>query len=758
MKRIISRAKIKYINENYDKKNDSLKQIQICGIKSKYKKIKNRHFLFFKKKLKKSYYLSYRRQVRFRYKKLKIQWLNVFSTMNYYKIKEEPKEIHDFANIPWGTGSRFWRFFPFKVKLPPLKHKFVLMREKLWRPYVFPRWALGLRTHYKTNTYVPPRYIYIINAFWTPYYITLFYLVKAYTKKPSYYYLAKSFYKKYVPKKTTEVICNFIKASVNACTKLRYNHKKLMYKRLIRSWRWWIFKKWLKKRRYKHKQLYYKRKRRYYRRRNQINNKRKRYVEIRMSRALHKTHKTIALKRLHFLRKLGYATKDEKSNFINDKFFKSWAINKKKWRILLKIKKQKNRTEKILKQKLKKKIIRVEKKNKVKRRRLSRKKKDKKKIYMRKYIKKYFLTTNMLFKDKLLQFPYLYNKYSRLRNAHRYSSLYHTKLFFYYIWRKLMVWFAINKKRYNERKRIFIPPIFRRMQKNPYRYYSISRWNNRASHWISPIMHSRKLFPYKLLHCITRETRHPNRRKRWKVYKWLNYTLHNRWNYGIRAKKNYRLKQILFGRIVLPALTYLKQWQFNQIKKNASHIKPLALANSKTGNFLGKFERRIDILTYKLNFAPTIQWARLFVETGWIYVSYWSYVTKNYNFIGRLENYQKFPLIDIWNRYTKNKFNNQTISSYHFPIISTMSGNCAINSPLPIMLPSYRINLKGMIHWANTNIKIWFYKKLFKRNLPNYFLFNKSQTIGYFWRNLRSEDIAKLKRARIKKNTFTWLI
>jgi ribosomal protein S4 len=75
----------------------------------------------------------------------------------------------------------------------------------------------------------------------------------------------------------------------------------------------------------------------------------------------------------------------------------------------------------------------------------------------------------------------------------------------------------------------------------------------------------------------------------------------------MQAKKNYRLKQILFGRIVLPALGYLKQKQFIQIKRNAAHIKPLAVSNSRPGIFLGRFERRIDILTYKLNFAPTIQ-------------------------------------------------------------------------------------------------------------------------------------------------------
>lgn len=75
----------------------------------------------------------------------------------------------------------------------------------------------------------------------------------------------------------------------------------------------------------------------------------------------------------------------------------------------------------------------------------------------------------------------------------------------------------------------------------------------------------------------------------------------------MRAKKNYRLKQILFGRIILPALDYLKKKQFLKIKKNVSRVKPLGLQHARPAMFLGKFERRIDILTYKLNFAPTIQ-------------------------------------------------------------------------------------------------------------------------------------------------------
>jgi ribosomal protein S4 len=75
----------------------------------------------------------------------------------------------------------------------------------------------------------------------------------------------------------------------------------------------------------------------------------------------------------------------------------------------------------------------------------------------------------------------------------------------------------------------------------------------------------------------------------------------------MRAQKNYRLKQILFGSIILPAFDHLKQKQFTYIKKSTAHVKPLGLINSRPTLFLGKFERRLDVLTYKLNFAPTIQ-------------------------------------------------------------------------------------------------------------------------------------------------------
>ena len=313
-----------------------------------------------------------------------------------------------------------------------------------------------------------------------------------------------------------------------------------------------------------------------------------------------------------------------------------------------------------------------------------------------------------------------------------------------------------NKKKDDIMKRKIIPYIFRHTQENPWRYYNLSRWDSKSNAWLNPVMYNRKLFIDHLLRCVTQQKRHPNRYKRFKVYKLFMQTLNNRYNYGVRAKKNYRLKQVMFERIVLPSLDYLKKKQFMFLKKNVSHVKTLGLVNSRSGMFLGKFERRIDVLTYKLNFAPTIQWARNFVKSGLIYVSYLTAIkSRDYRYI--LNKNQKFPLFNSWKNDVLNYFNNNI--NYHLNKRKTStSSHENFNMPLPVTLAANLVQLTGIIHWNLQNIKTIFYKKLFKRQLPKYFIYSKKQTIAYFWRNLRNVDIDRVKFDRIRKNTMKWLL
>lgn len=300
-----------------------------------------------------------------------------------------------------------------------------------------------------------------------------------------------------------------------------------------------------------------------------------------------------------------------------------------------------------------------------------------------------------------------------------------------------------------------LPSRFRHTQQNPWKYYKISWWNYRINKWLNPLLHNRKLFQFHLITLKTAQKKHPHRRKRYKVYAWLNSTLHNSWSPGLRVKKLFRLRQLLFGKIILPSLGYLKHKQFLQIKKNTSNIKPLGLQNSRPAIFLGKFERRLDILIYKLNFAPTIQWARNFVESGLVYVSHLADKSP-INYTISLTKCQKFPLLKNLKKNISNFFDSQISDNFWRKKTSNISRK-GFNMPLPRTLAAYRVKLKSIVHWSSQNIQTFFYKGLFNKIAPKYFMQNKNKTINYFWRNLNVTDMYSWKLERIKKDTVRWL-
>lgn len=221
---------------------------------------------------------------------------------------------------------------------------------------------------------------------------------------------------------------------------------------------------------------------------------------------------------------------------------------------------------------------------------------------------------------------------------------------------------------------------------------------------MDPVLHRRKLFRYHLPSLITWQAKHPHKRKRYKIYHWLNSRMNNQWYYGIKVKGYFRIKQLLLERVVLPAYGNLKAKQIIRIKQNTDKIKLLGLQNSRPDMFLGKFERRIDVLVYRLNFAPTMQWARSFVESGLIYVSHLN-IRKflDYKFV--LTAYQKFPLLGkIKLKPFFNKYQLKPTYSRNF----TKLGRHMFNMPLPVTLASYRVKLKSIVHWSVQNLRTLF--------------------------------------------------
>jgi len=130
----------------------------------------------------------------------KIQWLNYFTNTTYRDSKAGPNIILYFADVPWGTGSNTWNFFPRQPALSRAKRRLLIKKERILPIEFFPSWYFLLKLRYKT--YVPARYLYIINSLWTPYYVTNFYLAKLYKKNwAKYFYKQSKVQRPYLKKK-----------------------------------------------------------------------------------------------------------------------------------------------------------------------------------------------------------------------------------------------------------------------------------------------------------------------------------------------------------------------------------------------------------------------------------------------------------------------------------------------------------------------------------------------------------------------------
>jgi len=152
----------------------------------------------------------------------------------------------------------FVKFFSSSTVFYKKKLKHTLWKRNVIYLEFYPQYYFNLNLHY--HKHVPPRYIYNINAMWTPYYILLFYLSKLYRDGTNWtFYLYNSnnldtnpvstyfrkctirrilrrkgyFKKNYLPKNAINIIRCYIHDTVNT-----YN--KIMYKYYRRTIPWWM--------------------------------------------------------------------------------------------------------------------------------------------------------------------------------------------------------------------------------------------------------------------------------------------------------------------------------------------------------------------------------------------------------------------------------------------------------------------------------------------------------------------------------------
>lgn len=211
--------------------------------------------------------------------------------------------------------------------------------------------------------------------------------------------------------------------------------------------------------------------------------------------------------------------------------------------------------------------------------------------------------------------------------------------------------------------------------------------------------------------------------KRNKLYWWrrkLLFDFHR--NNQIKKHKAGRIKQVL-EKIYFPFYGHLNKKQFQTIlkknKKKKSHL------FNKNEMVLSSLENRLDVIVYRLNFAPNILWARRLIQEGAIFVSnflsshIWTSMYSNYkNLIFPLK------LRDPKNLYKAVYWNpNQNLNKYQFLL-------------KPIKKIDFLVKPGDLVQSAKSLAmnKIKSNSRLFKKPLmKNWY---KSKKIKYYWNNV----------------------
>lgn len=210
--------------------------------------------------------------------------------------------------------------------------------------------------------------------------------------------------------------------------------------------------------------------------------------------------------------------------------------------------------------------------------------------------------------------------------------------------------------------------------------------------------------------------------KRNKLYWWRRKLLFDFYrNNQIKKKKAGRIKQVL-EKIYFPFYGHLNKKQFQAILKKNKKKKSQIF--NKNESVLSSLENRLDVIVYRLNFAPNILWARRLIQEGAIFVSnflsyhIWTSMYRNYKHL-------IFPLKlrDPKNLYKTCYWNpNENLSKYQFLL-------------KPIKKIDFLVKPGDLVQSAKSLAinKIKSNSRLLKKPmLKNWY---KGQKIKYYWNN-----------------------
>lgn len=113
--------------------------------------------------------------------------------------------------------------------------------------------------------------------------------------------------------------------------------------------------------------------------------------------------------------------------------------------------------------------------------------------------------------------------------------------------------------------------------------------------------------------------KNPRHEKRNRLYQRNTKLLADFWHkFRIRADKAARIKQIA-SKIVGPFYGHLRPKQIQHLVKRSQNLKSNLLSRNEI--LLSRLENRLDVVVFRLNWAPTILWARRLIWGGSIFVS-----------------------------------------------------------------------------------------------------------------------------------------
>jgi hypothetical protein len=176
----------------------------------------------------------------------------------------------------------------------------------------------------------------------------------------------------------------------------------------------------------------------------------------------------------------------------------------------------------------------------------------------------------------------------------------------------------------------------------------------------------------------------------------------------IQLNKKARIKKII-SKLVLPLYGHLSEKQFNKIVKKNRYIK--SSTQNKLDSLFSKFERRLDVVVFRLNLAPNIMWARRMIQSGNIFISSRNN-SKIFNEIQSLKKYA-FPLKlrDPKKLYIEN----------HFKYFARKYKNFIS----PVKNPNYLLNVGDMVQCSKMSLMQGIAKTskyLFKKPIPKHLL------------------------------------